>query len=94
MAAWISQLMAVLLLHLELVTLAQGVAGEQLWLPKFTLNYADKEYTVNDQPSNRNSPLDRSKSLSLCIPEFLICLPKIWEQFVSHAIYLGVAGML
>lgn len=54
MAAWLFQLMTVLLLQHELATLAQGVAGEPSWLPKFTLNYADEEHTMSDQPSTKN----------------------------------------
>lgn len=77
MAAWLFQLMTVLLLQCELATLAQGVAGEQSWLPKFTLNYADEEHTMSDQPGNQKSSLDRSKCLSLSTTEFLIHLPKI-----------------
>lgn len=77
MAAWLFQMMTVLLLQRELATLAQGVAGEPSWLPKFTLNYADEEHTMSDQPSTKNSSLDRSKRLSLSTTEFLIHLPKI-----------------
>lgn len=43
MTAWTFWLLSVSLLHLELATQAEGVAGEQLWLPRFTLNYADEE---------------------------------------------------
>lgn len=77
MAAWLFQLMTVLLLQRELATLAQGVAGEQSWLPKFTLNYADEERTMSDQSGNKKSSLDRSKCLSPSTTEFLIHLPKI-----------------